>query len=362
MTKDLFVFSNPFGFGPTAKALAVIHEGLKIWNVNIHYVTNDSCKEIVNIPNIDIINCDIRNEDAIFNILKNFDNAFVISSINRFAVRCCVKLNIPCAFIDSLTWMWKKIPDDYLLADYYFALNFHGLDEKLKEYPSLIKTPYIIDSCFGEKFYNSDILVNLGGGMNPFIKGLPKSYLKLISSYLNKIDNKKIIVCGGSEVVNYISKANKNPNVICLTIDKMTYMSTLKHTKHLVTVSGLNSSFEAFYYKIPISFLPPTNLSQLKNLNTFINKVKSVSYVNIKNIINETPLNNVDDEKEAILELNSIYDKIFNNTKFKKAFEIEIDKAFNTISNIRLAYDFICELGTEGATTIARKLKKEWSL
>lgn len=55
MTKDVIFFSNPFGFGPTAKAIALLNVCQNYWDANLHYVTNDDCMQIFNNKQIHII-------------------------------------------------------------------------------------------------------------------------------------------------------------------------------------------------------------------------------------------------------------------------------------------------------------------
>lgn len=90
---DLIFFSNPFGYGPTAKAIAVLNECKKLSNIQIHYVASNSCLEIFDDSDIDIIHADQRNYDKICEILSKFKNPYIISSLNKFSIKAARKLH-----------------------------------------------------------------------------------------------------------------------------------------------------------------------------------------------------------------------------------------------------------------------------
>lgn len=365
MKKNVIFFSNPFGFGPTAKAIAVMNAAQKLWDANIHYVTDSSCLQIFNIPNVNIITGDIRNIDNVRKIISDFENSYVVSSINKFAIIVANELKIPNAFIDSLTWMWDVIPNDYLLSDFYFALNFPNLDKKIQQYPSIIKVPYIIDDTFSQsKSYESDILVNIGGCMNPLTNTCPEAFLTILFLALKELHNKKIVVCGGKEAISILNNLNlkHKTKILFTTLEKETFMSSLLRTKHFVTISGLNSSFEAFYYQVPTSFIMPTNLSQWKNLNEFIINAKVESYVKWEDILSSGINLDSMSEKEAIRVLELTAKNILISKKYLRKATKLLYNIFIKTPDTKAPYSFINSLGTDGAYVIAKRLKKEWVL
>lgn len=99
MKKNIVFFSNPFGFGLTSKAIALINAGLKYWDANLYYVANADCMPIFEDKNVQIISADQRNPNEIKEILSRFSNAYVVSSLNRFAVKIANELKI------SLFWL-----------------------------------------------------------------------------------------------------------------------------------------------------------------------------------------------------------------------------------------------------------------
>lgn len=362
MKKDVIFFSNPFGFGPTAKAIALINICKKYWNVNLHYVTNMDCMQIFNDPDVHVIMADQRNPNEIQKVLSRFSEPYVISSLNRFAIKVAHEHDIPNCFIDSLTWMWNIIPEDYLLTDLYFALNFPGLDEKLKIYPTLIKVPYIIDSVVpSNNYFDSDLLVNVGGCMNPLTKECPKSFLTLVSLALNEIKGKKILICGGAEAISFVT-AIVDKNIQCLTLKKDIFLSSLLHSKHFLTTSGLNASLEAFYYNVPTSFLMPTNLSQWENLQIFSKNNAANSKVNWEDITYQDLNIHGKTERESIQKITSVAEKILNNHILKKT-AIDLIKSVSNINSNQISQKkFVESLGINGADVISTILKEKWSL
>ena len=364
MTKDLVFFSNPFGFGPTAKAIALINAGKNIWNdVNIHYVADDDCQQIFNDKDIDIIHVNPRDYLQIEKILSVFAHPYVISSLNRFSIRVAHEKAIPNCFIDSLTWMWKEIPSDYLLADLYFALDFPGVSMVLNKYPSIIKVPYFIDGkAASGHFVESDILVHVGGCINPLIKKCPESFLKLVCLAISKIKNKKILVSGGQEAVSFMSAFFNDKNIQCKTLKKEVFLSSLLHTKQFITTSGLNASLEAFKYGIPTSFLMPTNLSQWENIQLFDVHKAAPNKVTWEDIIGQNMNIHGKTEKDAIEIIMETADKVLEQTTLKRKCIELLEKVCMIIPDRQKQGEFIKSIGSNGADVVAKILKEKWEL
>ena len=362
--KDLIFFPNPFGFGPTSKVIALINVSKDIWNnVNIHYVADDECQQIFNNKEIDVINANPRDYTQVEKILCGFSNPYVVSSLNRFAIRVAHEKGIPNCFIDSLTWMWKEIPKEYLLTDLYFALDFPGVNIVLNRYPSIIKVPYFIDKkAASGHFVENDILVHVGGCINPLIKKCPESFLKLICLAISKIKNKKILVSGGQEAVSFMSGFFDGKNVQCKTLKKEAFLSALLHTKHFVTTSGLNASLEAFNYGIPTSFLMPTNLSQWENLQVFDVYKAAPNKVTWEDIIEQNMNIHAQTEKAAIEIIIETADKVLEQPPLKKKCIELLEKVCMIIPDKQKQGEFIKSIGSNGAEVVAKILQEKWEL
>lgn len=362
VTKDLVFFSNPFGFGPTSKAIALMNSGKRLWHdVKIYYVTDSECEQIFNDEDIHVLHANPRDSKQIEEALSQFSYPYVVSSLNRFAVCAAHDKGLPNCFIDSLTWMWKEIPLEYLRTDLYFALNFPGLDKKIKQYPTVIKVPYIIDSYCTKEYITSDILIHIGGCMNPLTHSIPKTFLQILAKVLTLHEDKNIVLCGGAEAVQYI-RPYIDKRVQCLTVSKGMFLSCLQHTKHFVTTSGLNASLEAFYYGVPTTFLMPTNLSQWNNLKIFQKYCSDSSGVEWEDILQKKIFLDDKSEREALPLLEKIAcDVLHDSILLERAVNL-LHTQLNYIPQTSKQKEFITKLGTNGADTIANILKQKWGL
>lgn len=361
MKKDVIFFSNPFGFGPTCEVAILMNVGKSMWkNTCIHYVASSECTEILSSPGIDIISANQRDPEKIREILSSFDNPYVVSSLNRFAVRIAHEQRYPNCFVDNLTWMWNEIPKEYLLTDIYFALNFPGIDLKIKNQQNVVKIPYIIDSFIAKDYVDNECLVNIGGGMNPLTKKIPTAFLEIVAKAICDLNNKDVVLCGGQESMHYVQKYL--PNNKCLTLKKDIFLASLLRTKHFITTPGLNATLEAFYYGIPVSFLMPTNLSHWNILNV-LNKQGVVTQKTTWEDILGKPLDLKNTpEKIAIPFLEDIANGILQDKKL-------LDKAVQMVYNLfqepkssEKQKQFITTLGTNGAEVVSKTLMEQWGL
>ena len=123
--------SNPFGFGPAGKIIALMEELAKRWRKGkIVYIASKLCQEIL--PGklkskVVVETADERNEDVLKNLLVKYNHPFVICVLNKTAIKVAKSLGLKAYFIDSLSWMWKKIPEEYLLADTYYCIDLFDI-------------------------------------------------------------------------------------------------------------------------------------------------------------------------------------------------------------------------------------------
>src|SRR3989344_3460854 len=166
MKKTIVIFSNPFGYGPTGKSIALADALLELGLKNIILAGSVFIHEIVP-DHIKYIKIDERNENEIRNLLRGINNPLVISSQNRFSVKVAHSLKIPSAFVDGLAWFWKKIPSDHLIADEIFWLRYPGIENKV---PFGYRNIHIVPAAINiksKKVKRDQILIHLGGCMNP---------------------------------------------------------------------------------------------------------------------------------------------------------------------------------------------------
>lgn len=275
---DAVIFiSNPFGFGPSAKAISIMQELSNRWEGNIVYGASKMCQELLPadlLNKIKVHNIDERNSEELQSLFKKYKNPLILISLNRIAVKTAKFLGLRSFFVDSLTWLWKKIPEEYLLSDMYYCFDVFDVRDKILKKSNIKVIPPVLGDLPRPKIKkNKKILVHIGGFETPFIKELSKSYLLLLSEVLNTQNlDTKIIVTGGSRALSYLKLFVKRSNVEIVTLERNVFLDLLNSVSHFVTTSGSISSFEAFALSTPTSFILPSNLSQWHQLKNFENR------------------------------------------------------------------------------------------
>ena len=205
-----------------------------------------------------------------------------------------------------------------------------------------------------------DLLINIGGCENPLTQTLPISFLNILAVFLNTIE-RKTVVAGGTSAINYLKNRVKK-SVICTTLSRSEMNQMLQYSSLFMTTPGLNATLEAFYYNIPTVFLMPTNLSQWKNLNTFMKYDCANCSVRWEDIINkDLELNNMT-EKNAIIYLDQIAKLSDEEMQIKNKAVSMLNSLLNSSPKIRSQSTFIQMLGTDGAEKITQILKQKWDL
>lgn len=360
-SKVVIFISNPFGFGPTGKTVAIIEELNKLWKGKIVYAASSMCLETL--PDyinrkIKIENIDERDEKSLRFVFNKYDNPTIVCTLNRLAIKTAKAMGLKAIFIDSLAWMWKEIPKEYLLADTYYCFNLFDINNKIPKKDNI----KIISPVFGilpkHKINKSPfILFHIGGFKNPFQDKMSFAYLNLlIDSFQNYKLNKKIIVTGGKDAISYISNQVSSNNFSFQTLGRDEFLQHLNKASHFVTTPGLTATLEAFALRTPTSFLPPTNLSQwnILKLLTKINCANSsVNWANVtKSNINLEGLSEI----EAVPIFNQISKDVLGNKTSRNNFVSRINSLLTSIPDNKNQTEFITISGTNGSEVIVQDL------
>lgn len=363
MKKTIVIFSNPFGHGPTGKAIAIAKAFINSGYKNIIFAGNSFVQEIV--PEyITFISVDERDEDEIIKILRRIEDPVVISSQNRFAIRAAKFLGIPSAFLDGLSWFWKQIPADHLIADEIFWMSYPHIKDKLpKNFDKIHVVPGIIN-IEADMSERNQILIHIGGCKNPLDNTFPKYYLNILANSLcNLLDGvNTVLVTGGFEVVEYLkSKIVKN-KIKIVSLKHHEFIQELSKSKHFITTAGQTATLEAFALRIPTSFLMPMNLSQLaltKILDQYNAAPQSLFWSPYCPEEKDLTLLN---EKDAIIELSKYAEKIYKDKQMRALLESGIRRIIVSIPDQRGQREFIKYIGINGAEIIRDFLIKKWNL
>lgn len=347
-------FSNPFGFGPTGKTLALIQALSQKWKGRIVYAASSMCQETIpeNLKNKIIIKTiNERDTDQIRDLISSYKSPIVVSTLNRFSIKVANELKLPSFFVDSLAWMWKSIPEEYLLADNYYCFNIFDIKNKIPDKNNIKIIPPILGKLPQPKIKRKEFSVlHIGGVKNPFSNELPTNYLDLLSIALNNAKlNHQLFLVGGNTAIQYIKTKVNNPNVIFSTMSRSDFLKHLSNTKHFITTSGLTSTLESFALSTPTSFILPTNQSQWKILkllklsNCADNKLEWEDLIKININID------VMTEKEVIPYFDKFAQQVAENKKTKQKFIEKTIRVIETIPDTRQQFEFISQAGFDGS-------------
>jgi len=240
-----------------------------MWNGRIVYIASHKCLDIL--PNelrasIDVVETDERNPDVLSNVLEDFVSAMVVVVLNRSAVRTARHLGMKTFFVDSLSWMWDEIPSEYLSANTYYYYDIFGIQERLSNLENVRPVSPILGVLPNRQMTPHNLLIHIGGFSNPFAED-NEGYLYLLADLISKIDSKySVTVAGGKSSVDLLTKISGVRKIEFIAAERDVFLKKLAQAERFVTTPGSTAVFEAFAIGTPTVFLPPTNLSQWKQL------------------------------------------------------------------------------------------------
>lgn len=358
-------FSNPFGYGPSGKTISVakyFYNKVKK-DSKILICGSDMLLKIAN-ANFEKIKINDRDEEAIFHKLKSLKGKiYVFSSQNRFAIKAAKRLDIPTAFLDGLAWFWEKIPDDHLLADVIFWINYPGIRKKIVDkFNDVIRViSGITPKINKDVSKREDIIFYIGGCRNP-LTPLPTSYLSLTAKLLEyalelKIPLKIVTDELSKEFLKKFKYLAKNLK----SYEHSLFVKKIANSYRFVTNGGQTAVMEAASVGANISFYLPINLSQ-HALIKMINKNSSKdNYLDWKAYAKVPPNLNSFSEKEAIQILETLSDKIL---KDDKQLQCLTDDFISLLTDKRppLKPKMLESMGDSGAKEIFDILSEQWKL
>ncbi len=363
--KNVLIFSNPFGYGPSGKAISIA-EYLSDHSSKINIVICGS-KHLRSIASgkFDFREIDDRDENSITEVLNSISGRkYVVSSQNRFAIRSAKKCNIPSAFLDGLSWFWREIPEEHFLADIIFWINYPGIKNKI---PASQKNKIILVGGITEDVKKSNLIKRngiefyLGGCKNP-LAPIPRHYLDLSANLLNLAIAKSL--------VNGISTDRKSQEYLKKypTVSKKIKISS--HTDFIkriagpelfITNGGQTAASEAAALNTPISFLLPMNLSQESLINKVLLENKDYPALSWSKYI-KPPSNLFSySEKRALGYYDAASKSILEDKKKLSLLRRDFLQMLSQGKNTELP-KILKGLGSTGAKNIFDALEKKWNL
>jgi len=360
--KKILIISNPFGYGPTGRAIDVARSLLSknLYDTKIIFGGSGLCTEIFDVKNVKILNVDQRDEEAVSLLIKNEEITHVISVLNRFAVLAAKRNGIKSAFIDELAWLWKKIPKEHLLADRIYWIDVPWFNkmplDRVKIVSPLITIPY-------QSRKQNQILFGLGGICNPLCSDFPTKYLDLVAKVLQGYRGQsKIVITSSIVIIEYLKKKINHPNIFLKNLKHTQYLKRLAESSVHINNGGMIATMEALGLKIPTCFFLPSNLAQYN----FIEKIKEEKMVDgITNWCDIVDIQNeyLESEKSFISYISILCDKVLNNHEILQL----IINEFNNQASGRNSYNLLSiydksKKNIDGSQEIVNDLITNWRL
>lgn len=359
--KVVIFVSNPFGFGPTGKTVALIEELYSLWKGKIVYAASPMCLETL--PEylkdkVLIENIDERNEESLRYVFNKYENPLVVCTLNRLAIKTAKAMGLRSFFIDSLAWMWKEIPEEYLMADTYYCFNLFDVKNKLPGRDNIkVISPILGILPKPEKNKKQLILFHIGGFKNPFQDKMSFAYLNLlIDSFLNFKPKIKVVVTGGSDAVLYMKNRIKSSNFRFCTLGRDKFLRYLNKSSHFITTSGLTATLEAFALRAPTSFIPPTNLSQWNILKLLTERRCADSKIEWSDVLNhDVDIGNLS-EKEVMPKFHEVAEESYSKIDCRDRFIRKLNRMMMLVPYRENQTKFIKAAGINGSKVIIRDL------
>jgi hypothetical protein len=359
MQKKILIYSIPFGFGPTGKAIILANHLRKKHDVHIASFGHSLYLIKKSIYNISISDCRSRNiEEWDAYLLDNVDT--VISIMDLQVVRS-VKTkypNVRTIFIDSLlSWRVDEYSHNFLeenltFIDFYIAQHFPGIDNLILQAKFLksIKKLYLVspiiskNDTFRTKNGVDDCLLIHYGGVNspvvtfqqylPFLKNTTEAIIK---DFYGKV---RLFFAGNIELMEYLKDSFQEYSCTifdCFSHDD--FLQLLSQSIIFVTTPGIESSYESFSFGKPTLFLYPLNSTQLHQVQHFVDMgfsstitrlgLDDFRYISTKDI----PF------RKKTLDLCNLCNKLSYNGEYKQIVSSAIYDLYNSNESIQDCLD-----------------------
>lgn len=270
----------PFGFGPASKLVSVLRRLPP--TIDVVVLGTGSTAELVtsSLPDVDFRMCDTESMSALSphrELVQQSD--LFLSVMNPIALRWAQSQGSRTATMDSLFWMWDRVPREFAAADHYFIQRFSGVEAKLSQADMPIRNPLlvgpILDDFGGRWAPANELLLNLGGLRSSAIDGNESRYERLVAGIIRGAlaDHpfRAVRVAGGSDgLASLAAEAGIRaiPGIALESLSHRGYMESLSRAAVLLSSPGLTATLEAFGMGVPVVFLPPQNYSQSLILET----------------------------------------------------------------------------------------------
>lgn len=326
--KKILIYSIPYGYGPTGKAIAIANELSPM-----HMVTLTSFHHSLQIMegcnNVKIIDCKSRNfsewDRAIFTDIDILISVMDLRLIKFVAVHFP---HIRTVFVDSLFW-WRKTFDEipFDTCDLFLIQTFPGVAERIEQIPLAYRDKFYEVSPI-TTMYNTPAITHAPnhivlhfGGVNSLIAHwtMYTEYFEYITeTVFQRIRDSDITltVAGNQDLMNYLTaKYSDLPASTFQCLSNRSFHETLNTASLLITTCGIEATHEAFQYEVPTIFLPPVNGTQLYQSKVLIQQKLPVIHLSTLAYHFDTVIQGNLDYKRETAEISRIINTVFTGSE-----------------------------------------------
>ena len=132
----------------------------------------------------------------------------------------------------------------------------------------------------------------------------------------------------------------------------------LNNASHLITTSGMTATLEGLALRTPVSFLPPTNLSQWKQMYLFSQKNLINKIISWADLLKETIDVSRLTEGESIPVFRNYSKKVYKKPILLELFKRRLIYLINQSPSVLKSNEFISKTKINGDQLIVRDLLK----
>jgi len=325
--KVILCDAAPFGFGPISKLLSIAKILRKKYSL-VLLAFGPSLELAQNSGLFDkIIKCNTDNLKGIKSLESVFNGkCFFLNVMNFKSLKFAKKNGVPYAVVDSLFYMWDKIPSVALNANFYFIQSFLNKKARLnyqKKIKNLVLVNPILDIEKKGRKKKNQLVINFGGVEAPDASFeekqiYPKLAIEMLMPFLkNQKTFSSILITGNKATVSFISKQAPK-KIKCKSLTHEKFIKELKKSKLLLTSPGLTVSLEAFYLGIPTIFLLPQNHSQFFNLIKMRKQGLAKHSIHWIDFYPKANINETENEDKSYKKISALMKKFDKNDANKK--------------------------------------------
>ncbi|RQW19083.1 hypothetical protein EH196_19260 [Bacillus sp. C1-1] len=319
-----------FGFGPASKADYIIkalrhsvssaHIDFYGSSFALEYITNNS-------PVNNIYECDYsKDKDLLMENIIDYD--FVINIMEMEILTHWDKNKPKMLLIDSLNWMWDKLPKGIENVSKYYVQDFMLEEKNLKLDQLEIIRPITFDTNnYLSKEKENMLLVNFSGMCNPFTS---QEYFKkyvceiseiIINLFYDEFD--EIVFTTNSSLKKDVEVNFKSlSKVKFLFLKHADFLEYMQRSRVVFSTPGITITLEARELDIDLKYLLPTNYSQVLLSNKYLNEDSNTNCIRLEDFGKNYELDKDMKEDIAVAKVNKSVIEILSTMKEKLYIEI----------------------------------------